>query len=214
MQTNHTNDKDLHKLEEEITSIYGSYLKTIAPFVAELEALDGEFPIEILNEVRAIFTHFARCSMSDKIEVKKDNVSKASRHEKRAILDCFKYLCVAYDDKYREFERLYKNIDLSVIDNGDFLVTLSKKRKIALDNIKLAKKQELESEDINLSFPLFEKASNAYAEVYNLIENTEEKLIRVKQKAIRKNHRQTFLNISGVVGTLFGIIGVIIALLK
>ena len=78
----------------------------------------------------------------------------------------------------------------------------------------MSKKQELESEDINLSFPLFEKASNAYAEVYNLIENTEEKLIRVKQKAIRKNHRQTFLNISGVVGTLFGIIGVIIALLK
>ena len=81
MQINQTNDKDLYKLEEEITSIYGSYLKTIAPFVAELEALDGEFPIEILNEVRAIFTHFALCSLSDKIEVKKDNVSKASRHE-------------------------------------------------------------------------------------------------------------------------------------
>lgn len=214
MQTNQTNDKDLYKLEKEIDSIYDGYLKYIAPFVAQLEVLDGEFPIEILNEVRAIFTHFARCRMSDQINIKKDNVNKASRHKKRAILDCFKYLCVAYDDKYREFEDLYKNVDLSVIDNGDFLLELSRKRKIALDNIKLAKKQELESEDIDLSFPLFENASNSYAEVYNLIENTEEKLIKVKQKAIRKSRWQIFLNISGIVGTLFGIIGVIIAVIK
>lgn len=103
---------------------------------------------------------------------------------------------------------------MSVIDNGDFLLELSRKRKIALDNIKLAKKQELESEDIDLSFPLFENASNSYAEVYNLIENAEEKLIKVKQKAIRKSRWQIFLNISGIVGTLFGIIGVIIAVIK
>ena len=76
MQTNQTNDKDLYKLEKEIDSIYDGYLKYIAPFVAQLEVLDGEFPIEILNEVRAIFTHFARCRMSDQIKIKNMTKSK------------------------------------------------------------------------------------------------------------------------------------------
>lgn len=199
-------------INNSINSIYHTYLNTIAPSVVQLEILDGEFPVEILNEIRAIFTHLARCNVSDNIDVKTDNVCKAERHVKRAVLDCFKYMCVSYDDQYKGFEELYKNIDLSVIDNGDFLPELCRKRKVALDCLRIAKEAELKSEEIDDSFPLFESAYNAYADVYKYIQKTEEKLIRVKTKALKKEKWRTCLDIMGIVGTVFGILGVVLTI--
>lgn len=214
MSTEPYNDNNAADINSDIITIYQTYLNTIAPFIIQLETLDGEFPVEILNEIRAIFTHLARCSISDSISVKRDNIYKAERHVKRAILDCFKYMCVAYDDQYRDFEQLYKNIDLSVIDNGDFLPSLCKKRKLAIDYIKTARETELKSEDVDSSFSAFELAYNAYTDVYNFIKETEEKLIRVKTKAIKKERWRRILDISGLVGTVFGIVGVVLTIIS
>ena len=46
--------------------IYETYLSIISPFIIQLETLDGEFPVEILNEIRSIFTHLARCYSTEK----------------------------------------------------------------------------------------------------------------------------------------------------
>lgn len=63
---------------EKIVDIYGTYHTTIAPFILQLETLDGAFPIEILNEVRAIFTHISRCCVTKDIEVYEDNIERRS----------------------------------------------------------------------------------------------------------------------------------------
>lgn len=76
---------------EKIVAIYDAYANVIAPFIVQLEALDGEFPVEILNEIRAIFTHISRCSLAETEVIYQDNIAKAERHVKRAILDCHKY---------------------------------------------------------------------------------------------------------------------------
>lgn len=62
---------------EEIVEIYDVYVNIIAPFIVQLEALDGEFPVEILNEIRAIFTHISRCSLAETSAVYQDNIVKA-----------------------------------------------------------------------------------------------------------------------------------------
>ena len=46
--------------------IYDQYQSVIAYFIAELEVRDAEYPIEIFNEIRAIFTHLARYRLQDR----------------------------------------------------------------------------------------------------------------------------------------------------
>lgn len=200
-------------IDERMNCIYKTYINVIAPFVIQLETLDGEFPIEILNEIRSIFTHFARCHISSDEKVKTDNITKAESHTKRAVLDCFKYLCVSYDEHYKAFQKMYENVDLSVIDNGDFVAQLSRCRAYAVNDIQTARKDELKGLDIEVLFPEFEKAYNSYAAVYNLIEKKMEYIERVKLKALKKHRWRKILDISGIVGTVFGIIGVILTII-
>lgn len=185
-----------------IVEIYDAYINTISPFILQLESLDGEFPVEILNEIRAIFTHISRCSLAETAEVYEDNIVKAERHVKRAILDCHKYMCVAYDEHYKRFDELYKNIDLSVVDNGDFLIDLCQKRKTAVRLLQDAKRFELAGKDDRTVYDSYANAYNAYSDVYNLVENSYGKLERAKRRASKKD-------IIAAVGFVFGAIGVV-----
>lgn len=185
-----------------IVEIYDAYINTISPFILQLETLDGEFPVEILNEIRAIFTHISRCSLAETSEVYEDNIVKAERHVKRAILDCHKYVCVAYDEHYRRFDRLYKSVDLSVVDNGDFLVDLCQKRKMAVRQLQSAKRLELNGENDSTVYDAYADAYNAYSDVYNLIEDSYSKLEKAKRRASRKD-------IVSVIGFIFGAVGVV-----
>lgn len=89
----------------------------IAPFITELEVRDTEYPIEIFNEVRSIFTHLSRYKIQKQA---KDLISTES-HVKRAILDCFKYMCVSMAEEINDFRNSYKKVDLKLADNGKFL---------------------------------------------------------------------------------------------
>jgi len=185
-----------------IVEIYDAYINTISPFILQLESLDGEFPVEILNEIRAIFTHISRCSLAKAPEIYEDNIVKAERHIKRAILDCHKYICIAYDEHYKRFDRLYKGVDLSVVDNGDFLTELCQKRKTAVQLLQNAKRLELKGENDNIVYGSYADAYNAYSDVYNLIENSYGKLEKAKRRASRKD-------IIAIIGFVFGAIGVV-----
>ena len=196
--------KDINDVtrNERIVEIYDAYVNTISPFILQLETLDGEFPIEILNEIRAIFTHISRCSLTETLEVYEDNIVKAERHIKRAILDCHKYVCVAYDEHYKRFDRLYKSVDLSVVDNGDFLVDLCQKRKLAVQLLQSAKRLELNGEADDEIYRAYADAYNAYSDVYRLIEDSYGKLEKAKRRASRKD-------IISVIGFIFGAVGVV-----
>lgn len=185
---------------EKIVDIYGTYHTTIAPFILQLETLDGEFPIEILNEVRAIFTHISRCCVTKDIEVYEDNIEKAQRHTKRAVLDCFKYLCLSYDEHFKRFEEMHANVDLTSIDNGDFLPKLHKMRKTAVELVLEAKKADLEGKGENELYEAYEKAYNAYDDLYGLIEGSHEKLDRARKLSNRKD-------VMTIVGFVVGILG-------
>lgn len=47
--------------QEIFADIYSQYQYTVKPYVAQLEVMENEFPVEILNEVRAIMGHLAKC---------------------------------------------------------------------------------------------------------------------------------------------------------
>ena len=201
-----------------INEIHDKYTHIISPFIMQLEVLDGEYPVEIINEIRAVFGHLSKCHLSNDDDVIERNLLKADGHIKRAIIDCYKYLCFAYDDKYEEFGRNYMDVDLSEIDNGEFLPLLCQKRRLSIEKLVHAKKLELSTSDENVLFSGFEETYNAYADVYNFIKVSFEKLERLKQKAntrnLRAKRRYWVGTYIGIAGLAIGIAGVIIALLK
>ena len=197
--------------EDRINEIHHKYINIISPFIMQLEVLDGEYPVEIINEIRAVFGHLSKCHLSDDDSKIDRNLSKADGHIKRAILDCYKYLCLAYEDKYGQFDKNYKNVDLSEVDNGEFLPLLCMSRKTALGKLFEAKQLELSTSDEGVLYNGFEDAYNAYAYVYNLIDDSYEKIERVKLKA---KIRYLKAKIGFWAGIAIGIAGLIIALVK
>ena len=70
---------------------------------------------------------------------------------------------VFYYDFIKDFEKQYKNADLSLIDNGRFLRQYSKLKVDARRTVKEAKK--LESVDSERSFDFFQQAYNKFTEI-------------------------------------------------
>lgn len=130
---------ETNNIEEKI---YWQYQNIIAPFIAELEVRDNEYPIEIFNEIRSVFTHLSRY----KLQKSDKDISAAKSHSKRAILDCYKYLCISMEEKIYKFRNEYKGIDLGLADNGKFLPELNRLELKAKNAFKLAKETAIKNE--------------------------------------------------------------------
>ena len=197
--------------EERVKAVYKNYIGVICPYILQCELLDNEFPIEILNEIRAIFTHLSKYYISDDTSIKEKNLSKAESHIKRAILDCYKYLCYAYENKYKDFEMIYKKVDLSLIDNGEFLPKLIECRKDALALMLEARKSDLlinsdDETNVDDSYEKYEKAFVKYSSVYELINTSYKKLETLRKKVVLKD-------IFAAGGWIIGILGIIITII-
>jgi hypothetical protein len=184
----------------------------ICPYIVKYELLAGEFPVEILNEIRAIFTHLSKYYLSNDDSIREKNITKAEGHIKRSILDCYKYICVALDDKYKKFESNYERVDLSFIDNGEFLPNLLEARKNAISLMMNARESDFSinsDDETNCveAYTRYEKAFIAYSNVKKLIDDTYKKLEKKKKKAVIKDF-------SAVGGWIIGIIGIIIGIVS
>ena len=198
-------------VEERAKGIYKTYIEVICPYIVQYELLDNTFPVGILNEIRAVFTHLSKYYLSDELDIKEKNISKAEGHIKRAILDCHKYICIAYDDKYKKFERKYKHTDLSFVDNGEFLPKLLEARKDAIEAMKTAKKTDFvinSDDEINCdeAYSKYEKAFVAYSLVNDQIDNSYKKLEHLRKKAVLKDIFAVVGWAVGVLGTTFTVI--------
>ena len=198
-------------IEERIQGIHRNYIDVICPYVLLYELLDNTFPIEILNEIRAVFTHLSKCNISDDVQVKEDNLSKAESHIKRAVLDCYKYICMAYHDNYTKFENNYRNVDLSLVDNGEFLPNLLKARKKALDLMLEARMSDLAIPSggegaVDEAYAKYEMAFIAYYSVDEIINESYEKLENLKKKVALKNKLAVGSFAIGIIGICLSIV--------
>ena len=203
---------DVQKIE---TEIYKTYQDVIAPLIAALEVLDGEYPIEIFNEIRSIFLHLSRY----KVQHSEKDVFTAKRHVKRAILDCYKYLCVSYSEKIAEFRNDYKEVNLNLADSGKFLPKLNELDAAAKSKLLTAKEFEIQThlEDSeandNHLYALYEDAYTSYKAIDDFIKTSEEDI----QFACSQTKKSDVINkaslIFGAAGLLVGILGIVISLL-
>ena len=84
------------KLQSALEEIYSQYHNSIKLFIGQLEVLQDKFPVEILNEIRAVFSHIAKIYVCNNQDVAWKNLNKAKSHIKRAQLDAYKYMCYAF----------------------------------------------------------------------------------------------------------------------
>ncbi len=94
----------INKREKEI---FQSYLDVVVPSMIEYENQANAFPTGIMNEIRDIFFHFSKMAALDEAK-QEDELVKAERHMKRAMRDCYKYLCVAFENRYQNYREDYK----------------------------------------------------------------------------------------------------------
>ena len=164
--------------------IYLQYQNIIAPFIAELEVRDNEYPIEIFNEIRSVFTHLSRY----KLQKSDKDLLAAESHSKRAILDCYKYLCISMEEKVCKFRSEYKDIDLGLADNGKFLPELNRLELKAKEAFKVAKATEVKNEiDEERRYELFESAYNEYSEMDKFLDDSQEAILFASVHSKRSN---------------------------
>jgi hypothetical protein len=153
---------------EQISSLYNTYNEVIKPLIALYEAREEQFPTPVFNEIRAFNDHIAKCHLK-KIDENQINeeIKLAERHIFRIIFDCYKFLNVSFHKEINIFENETRNIDLTLIDNGEFYPNFKRLKNSAIQYVRTAKKNE--SFDIQKSFTNYENAFNAYSEIVELI---------------------------------------------
>lgn len=197
------NDNNFEKREKEI---YNQYQLVIAYFIAELEVRDTEYPIEIFNEIRATFTHLSRYKLQNSI---KDLVS-AERHIKRATLDCFKYMCVSIKEEIRLFREEYRKVDLSVAENGRFLIELNRLEEEANSLYIKAKREEIKGEiSEDRLYAMFETAYNKHQELTQYLDDSKEAILFASNHT---RNRDIVTKVSIVVTVISIIIAIICAI--
>jgi hypothetical protein len=165
----------------EVEELFNLYANIINPLIIEYEVEKTEFPVEILNEIRAIVSHLVRASVSSDDSEVHENIKKSKSHAKRAILDGYKYLCVLYDERYHEFfERYNDTVDWIASGLQENIYALDKNRMEAVALLRVAKKSESDEnnsqwleanasemlKNTNALCQKYERAYNSYKDLY------------------------------------------------
>ena len=191
---------------EELLFEYGNVL---APRIVEYEVERCEFPVEVLNEIRAIYAHIYRAAVATVESDAKGNIQKAKSHSKRAVLDCYKYLCVTYDNRYHDFFKKFSYINWSKSGLIEDVVAIDEKRKSAVDVLRKAKTQE-STERFSGANPasdyreLYKNAYSEYIELMQLIAALENKVL--DGYTIVSKFPAAVVTLVGVVGVAIGVI--------
>lgn len=205
------------KQTNEIKQIYLDYRTRLNPLVQSYEVLKKTFPITILNEIRDIFSHIAKCYKpkikSDEID---SNIEKAKSHLQRAMLDAYKYNCFAIQDKIAEFKKEHERV-LTLIDAGTFIDKLYSNENDAQESFLNAKKVECECDDIEDCFALYQEAYNKYADTYQFIQSKSVdggKLKALVDKDYKRKLKASIIwniimGVVSVASLIFGIVSVV-----
>ena len=159
-----------------------------------------------MSQIRAMYNHLVRAAIADEEKQIITNLNKMESHSKRALIDCFKYTCMLCDDNYRDFMKRYEAIDLTYINQGQFLRSVTILRKQAVNAIKVAK----EAESLNTSkeklFSLYQKAYSLFENLNQMVSTAEREANFLKKKATKKEKLAIISFIIGIIGLIIGII--------
>lgn len=196
--------------QKEVEELFAEYGNVLVPRIVEYEVEQCEFPVEVLNEIRAIYAHLYRASIAPKDSDIVGNIKKARSHSKRAVLDCYKYLCVTYDKRYHQFFSKFGYINWSKSNLLNDVGAIDNKRKNAVDTLRRAKEKEsteklsgyeniAPEEDYRL---LYKQAHSEYLQLMVMLEELETKIIA--GHTVVSRFPAHWIAIIGVCGAILG----------
>ena len=204
------NSSVLSEQSELLNTIFRMYIEDINPFIVRFEVSKGEFPIEVQNEIRAIYGHLVRATMATSSDQVLRNIEKMKSHSKRALLDCFKYTSIICSDNYDDFMNRYENIDLTYLKNGQFLTDIVKRcreARKALQDAKVAETSNISEDDL---FALYQDAYRQFEKLNDELQQAEETASFLQHKASKKDMISNISLWVGIGGFIVGIIGIFI----
>lgn len=201
---------------DEILRLLGDYNKNLKPMILALESEDSEYPVEVLNEIRAILNHLSRIAViesgeatdiEDVTQAIDLQIHDATGHLKRGLFDCFKYCCISLEDKYKQFKKDSRNLDLGVIDNGEFSIELSKRYTEAKDSLFNARliENDPSNRDADKAFEAFGLAYVKYRELDEYIKESTSKIERARHIQTPQQIISYGIGLLGVVLTIISL---------
>lgn len=148
---------------QKISHIHQMYVERVAPLIDDLEAVQGYDITPLHNEVRAMMGHLSRCFLSGQRDVTGE-INKAAGHLDRLTLDTYKVYALYFTELESDFEKRYKWVDLSSVDNHSFYNTYFNFSFQGRE--KLLEARKLESIDKRKALKAYEEM---YAEYYKMM---------------------------------------------
>ncbi|MDE5624209.1 MAG: hypothetical protein K2I62_06345 [Alistipes sp.] len=199
------------QVQQSLCELYQKYNTVFKPALAIVESTVQKFPAPVLNEIRAVNDHVARCFVVGKTEADYlSEIRKANGHLIRVTLDCYKIILMCYYDQVEDFKRAYCDVNLSLVGDGQFLPELTRLNGIAVDKAIKARQNESDAfPEKEQAYATYQDAILAYENVLNYIKGHAKGLANAEQHAKRRTREENLRNwkfavISAILGTLFG----------
>lgn len=196
----------LEKYQESINEVFRIYHEDINPFIVQFEILKNEFPIEIQNEIRAIYGHLVRASIADNDKDVERNIAKMRSHTKRALFDCFKYSCILISDKYHALFERYRGIDLTYINKGHFLHDIQQRYRQATKQLQAAKELELSNASEDQLVAEYQRAYELFADIDKQLNEAESDAAFLKHRATRRDLLAIASFVVGAAGFIYTVL--------
>ena len=160
----------LYQKQEHLFSFYNDRLRWVIIFI---ESRYKKFPVPILNEIRAVQDHIARCYDKDILADEaymNEQMRAAQGHYMRCLLDGYKYIWYQFGPEVKKKYFWAKILgNLHSIDNGEFVKKMHELRNEAKKlNFEA---RETESKDKEVSLDLYEKSIGKLIELEDLYDN-------------------------------------------
>lgn len=154
---------------QKIDKLLMDYGKSAKPLINEISKRhkDGKIPDNLLNEIRAMNDHIARCYRNEADDSYIDGeLRKAEGHLRRLLYDCFKQLNIYISDNLKRRERWTYSNRWLYRDGGNFWRQYTEWKQRAQDDVIEAKKQESINSDLALKY--FESSYQNYRNIEEL----------------------------------------------
>ncbi|MCI9244785.1 MAG: hypothetical protein HFJ82_04675 [Alistipes sp.] len=199
------------QVQQSLCELYQKYNTVFKPALAIVESTVQKFPAPVLNEIRAVNDHVARCFVAGKAEADYlSEIRKANGHLIRVTLDCYKIMLMCYYDQVESFRKAYCDVNLSLVSDGQFLPELTRLNGVAVDKAVEARRNESDAfPEKEQAYATYKIAILAYEDVLKYIKEHAEGLANAEQHAKRRTREENrrnwkFAVISAILGTFFG----------
>ena len=191
------------KAKQNIQNLYELH-NDVRALVEKYEVVTGEHPVNVLNEIRYAISHSSSFyERNDDAELE-----QACLHLRRAKLDAFKNLCVAIDNWYKSYRSEFMLYDLSVVNNGEYIIDVSDLYAASLDLHLMAKRLESAGEKLEIVCRAWENACISFEALQCKISGNIKHLHRTKHKKSFGRPFEFSVWLLGIIGSVASICSV------